>query len=78
MTLGTLAGENMAGNNAAYDGVNFFDSAAFDLTLHAWGEAKLVDCRLIRTSASNSSDFIEIGVAPDGRTSRRFSPYQSR
>ncbi len=67
MTLGTIAGQNMAGANQTYDAVNFFDSEVFDLKLHAWGEAKQVDRRLIRTSASDPSDFIEFGIAPDGR-----------
>ena len=67
ITTGTIAGTNMAGGKAAYDAVNVFDSAVFDLKLNAWGEASQVDRRLIRTSKTDPSDFIEIGLASDGR-----------
>ena len=60
--------ESMAGGEARYDAVNHFFSDVFDLSFNAWGEARQVDRRLIRGSTSTDApDFIEIGIAPDGR-----------
>jgi hypothetical protein len=39
----------------------------FDLKLKGWGEARQVDRRLIRAATNDASDFIEIGIAADGR-----------
>ena len=65
---GAIAGTNMAGGVAAYAAVNYFFSDVFDLSLSAWGEPKQVDRRLIRGStALESPDFVEIGIAADGR-----------
>ncbi|WP_428940102.1 NAD(P)/FAD-dependent oxidoreductase [Fontivita pretiosa] len=74
---GQVAGANMAGNTAVrYDTVNSFTSEVFDLTLHAWGEPRLVDHRLVRASAGNGNapaderEFAEIGIAADGRVAQ--------
>ena len=65
---GALAGRNMAGKAEAYHGVNYFFSDVFDLSLSGWGEARLVERRLLRGSANpDAPDFIEIGIAADGR-----------
>jgi 3-phenylpropionate/trans-cinnamate dioxygenase ferredoxin reductase subunit len=68
---GAIAGANMAGADARYDIVNSFFSDVFNLTLQGWGEARLVDHRLMRGIANiESPDFAEIGVAADGRVAQ--------
>ena len=68
---GTIAGTNMAGGEARYDTVNYFFSDVFELTLSAWGEGRQVDRRLMRgTPTLESPDFIEIGIASDGRVAQ--------
>jgi NADPH-dependent 2,4-dienoyl-CoA reductase/sulfur reductase-like enzyme len=65
---GKIAGANMAGADVAYNAVNYFFSDVFTLSISAWGEARQVDRRLIRgTPNVDSPDFIEIGIAADGR-----------
>jgi NADPH-dependent 2,4-dienoyl-CoA reductase/sulfur reductase-like enzyme len=65
---GQIAGTNMAGGEAKYDVVNYFFSDVFELSLGAWGEARQVSHRVIRGStASDAGDFVEIGIAGDGR-----------
>ena len=65
---GAIAGTNMAGDDRAYDAVNYFFSDVFDLSLQTWGEPRQVDRRLIRGSTTlDAPDFIEIGIAADGR-----------
>jgi 3-phenylpropionate/trans-cinnamate dioxygenase ferredoxin reductase subunit len=67
---GKIAGINMVGGEAAYDAVSHFQSSVLDLNIDVWGEAKLVDRRIIRGVASAGTEipnFIEIGVAADGR-----------
>ncbi len=65
---GTLAGRNMAGANDSYRATNYFFSDVFNLSISAWGEARAVDRRLIRgTPNIDSPDFVEIGIAADGR-----------
>lgn len=65
---GGIAGENMAGGDVAYDEVNYFFSDVFELSLSGWGEARQVDRRHVRGSMNvESPEFIEIGVAADGR-----------
>jgi NADPH-dependent 2,4-dienoyl-CoA reductase/sulfur reductase-like enzyme len=69
---GKLAGANMAGADERYSAVNNFFSDVFDLSLNGWGESRLVDRRLIReiTTNGNRPEFIEIGVAADGRVAQ--------
>ena len=70
-TSGAIAGTNMAGGDVGYEAVNYFFSDVFDLALSGWGEAKQVDRRLIRgTTALESPDFVEIGIAADGRVAQ--------
>jgi NADPH-dependent 2,4-dienoyl-CoA reductase/sulfur reductase-like enzyme len=65
---GMIAGANMAGAVARYDVVNCFRTRVFDLELAGWGEARLVERRHIRGNESvESPNFVEIGVASDGR-----------
>jgi NADPH-dependent 2,4-dienoyl-CoA reductase/sulfur reductase-like enzyme len=66
VVTGTLAGANMAGADQAYDAVNNFFSDVFDLTLNGWGEARLVDHRIVRT-LGGGEEMIEFGIAADGR-----------
>ena len=68
---GTLAGRNMAGANESYRAVNYFFSDVFDLSLGGWGEARQVDRRLLRgTPRVEAGEFIEVGVAADGRVAQ--------
>lgn len=65
---GALAGRNMAGRREPYAAVNYFFSDVFELSLNGWGEARQVERRLLRGSANpDSPDFVEIGIAADGR-----------
>ena len=65
---GALAGRNMAGTAEPYSGANSFFSDVFGISLLGWGEARLVDRRLLRgTPTVDAPDFIELGVAADGR-----------
>jgi len=68
---GTIAGTNMAGGEARYNAVNYFFSDVFDLSLSVWGEGRQVDRRLMRAAPNvDSPDFIEIGIAADGRVAQ--------
>jgi 3-phenylpropionate/trans-cinnamate dioxygenase ferredoxin reductase subunit len=68
---GAIAGTNMAGGDVGYEVVNHFFSDVFELSLSGWGEPKQVDRRLIRGSTTiESPDFIEIGIAADGRVAQ--------
>ena len=71
---GALAGRNMAGASEAYAGVSTFFSDVFDLSIKGWGEPRLVDRRLLRgTPNVDAPDFVEIGVAADGRIAQVLS-----
>jgi 3-phenylpropionate/trans-cinnamate dioxygenase ferredoxin reductase subunit len=68
VATGTIAGTNMAGGEAAYNIVNRFDTKVLDLTATVFGEARLVDRRIVRGStAGDNANFAEIGIAADGR-----------
>ena len=68
VVTGTLAGRNMAGARESYSAVNNFFSDVFELTLNGWGESRHIDRRLLRgTPNVDAPDFVEIGVAADGR-----------
>ena len=70
---GRLAGRNMAGADEAYRSTNTFFSNVFDLSVRAWGEARLVDRRLMRGTPKVedvSAGFAEVGVASDGRVAQ--------
>lgn len=68
---GRLAGRNMAGVDESYSGVNQFTTRVFDLDVTVWGEARLVDRRLLRgTPNVEHPAFAEIGVAADGRVAQ--------
>jgi 3-phenylpropionate/trans-cinnamate dioxygenase ferredoxin reductase subunit len=65
---GRIAGINMAGGDAKFETASYFDSVVFGLKIGVWGEARVVDRRMIRgTPSAESPEFIEIGVAADGR-----------
>jgi 3-phenylpropionate/trans-cinnamate dioxygenase ferredoxin reductase subunit len=71
VATGRLAGRNMAGVDEAYAGVNEFTTKAFDLDVTVWGEARLVDHRLLRgTPNVERPAFAEIGIAADGRVAQ--------
>ena len=71
---GALAGRNMAGAGESYRGVNHFFSEIFGLSMAGWGEARLVDRRLVRAiPRGESGDLIEIGIAADGRVAQILS-----
>lgn len=70
---GGIAGRNMAGADEAYHAVSSYSSKPFGLHLHAWGEPRLVDRRLIRGPAGPAQslpELVEIGVAADGRVAQ--------
>jgi NTE family protein len=68
MVTGKLAGANMAGVEKKYDAVSTFFSDVFDWTMNAWGEARLVDRRVVRGMVNvEGPDFVEFGLAADGR-----------
>ena len=67
----TLAGRNMAGAAEEFNMLPGFDSEVFGVTMRGWGEARLVDRRLIRgPTSADSAGFAEIGVAQDGRVAQ--------
>jgi 3-phenylpropionate/trans-cinnamate dioxygenase ferredoxin reductase subunit len=69
--MGAVAGDNMAGGNEAYAQGNHFTSQAMGLSLAVWGEARAVERRIIRGNVGiEAPDFIEIGVAADGRVAQ--------
>ncbi len=68
VVTGTIAGKNMAGGDDEYHAVSTFRTEAFDLAATAWGEPRLVDRRIVRgMTNSETADFVEIGIAADGR-----------
>ena len=76
LVTGALAGRNMTGANEAFTDVNHFNSEVFDLELHGWGEARLVDRRIVRSASAATGDLpdlIEFGVAADGRVAHVLS-----
>ena len=65
---GKLAGRNMAGMNESYSAVNNFFSDVFELSLSGWGDSRHLDRRLLRgTPNVDAPDFVELGLAADGR-----------
>lgn len=69
-TTGALAGSNMAGALRQYDSPGEFFAHVLDLPVRAWGEARLVDRRIVRgtpAAVGETPTLIEFGVAPDGR-----------
>ena len=68
---GALAGANMAGIERRYDSVGEFSADLLGLAARAWGEARLVDRRVVRSAANGTSadnpQLVEFGVAADGR-----------
>jgi 3-phenylpropionate/trans-cinnamate dioxygenase ferredoxin reductase subunit len=71
VVTGRLAGRNMAGVSEAYSGTNRFSTRVFDLEVTVWGEARLIDRRLLRgTPNVDAPAFAEIGVAADGRVAQ--------
>jgi 3-phenylpropionate/trans-cinnamate dioxygenase ferredoxin reductase component len=74
VVTGMLAGRNMAGVQTRYDMVSHFFSEAMGLRIDVWGEGKLVNHRILRGSPGvDSPEFIEIGVAADGRVAQVLS-----
>lgn len=69
---GALAGRNMAGVAETYSSTAAFAADVFGLPARAWGEARLVAHRIVRSSqglpaGNDSPQLIEFGVAADGR-----------
>lgn len=68
---GALAGANMAGVERRYDAVGVFSADVLGLSVRTWGEARLVDRRVVRGAAGapggDAPQLIEFGVAADGR-----------
>src|SRR3954451_23389388 len=58
----------MAGGEARYSVVSRYTTGAFEMLATIWGEARLVDRRIVRGQTSgDSARFVEIGIAADGR-----------
>ena len=71
MTTGAVAGANMAGANETYSAVNHSHSTFTGLRASIWGEPRLVERRIVRGNPNvESPDFIEIGIAADGRVAQ--------
>ncbi len=65
---GRIAGINMAGGEASLQTASYFCCGTFGLKLEVWGEARAADRRILRGLAdAESHQFIEFGVAADGR-----------
>jgi hypothetical protein len=61
----------MAGVDEAYGTVNHFYSELAGLRATMWGEARLVERRIVRGNANvENPDLLEIGVAADGRVAQ--------
>jgi 3-phenylpropionate/trans-cinnamate dioxygenase ferredoxin reductase component len=68
---GTVAGANMAGADVRFEAVTTFTTEIGGLTARAWGHSKHLSRRLLRgTPNVESPDFLEIGIADDGRVSQ--------
>jgi 3-phenylpropionate/trans-cinnamate dioxygenase ferredoxin reductase subunit len=71
MAMGQVAGANMAGGDERYAGVNHYSSEALGARLAVWGEWRHIERRIVRGNTSvENADFVEIGVASDGRISQ--------
>jgi 3-phenylpropionate/trans-cinnamate dioxygenase ferredoxin reductase component len=71
---GALAGANMAGVERKYESVGHFTADVFGLRASAFGEARLVDRRIVRgAAAGDRPHLIEFGVASDGRVAHVFA-----
>ena len=67
----TLAGRNMAGAGLPLSDLPGWDTELFGHRARGWGEARLVDCRLIRgTPNIDAPGFAEIGVDKTGRVAQ--------
>jgi len=67
---GAIAGANMVGDERVFDEVTHVSTELFGVPVWAWGQAAHVDRRLLRGAPNvDAPDFVEIGVAPDGRIS---------
>ena len=68
---GALAGANMAGVDRRYESPGAFSADVLGLSVRAWGEARLVDRRIVRGAAvaagADAPHLTEVGVAADGR-----------
>lgn len=78
---GAIAGANMAQlggfgmddtlDDLSYHLVSHFDSEVLDVRVDVWGEARLVERRLLRGTPSQiDPQFAEIGLAADGRVAQ--------
>jgi NADPH-dependent 2,4-dienoyl-CoA reductase/sulfur reductase-like enzyme len=71
LDMGRLAGLNMAGARRGYDQVNCLQTTLQSVPVRIWGEGRLVERRLVRgCAAPDEPDFMEIGVAADGRVTQ--------
>ena len=76
---GALAGANMAGVARRYESVGEFTADVLGLRVRAWGEARLVDRRIVRGAAGATAGngeaphLIEFGVSADGRVAHVFA-----
>lgn len=70
-STGRVAGTNMAGGDATYDGAASYASQVFDVNLHVYGDPRHIDRRLVRgTPRVESPSFVEIGVTADGKVAQ--------
>jgi len=67
----SMAGRNMAGADEAFQEMPGFETEVFGMPARGWGEARLVDRRLIRGATSgDSACFAEIGIDKTGRVAQ--------
>lgn len=65
---GALAGSNMAGLDQRYESIGEYTAELLGLSVRAWGEARLIDHRIVRSAATGDAPTLtEFGVAADGR-----------
>jgi NADPH-dependent 2,4-dienoyl-CoA reductase/sulfur reductase-like enzyme len=69
--MGQVAGANMAGGDERYAVVDHYSSGTVGVSLVVWGEWRHIERRIVRGNTSvENADFVEIGVAGDGRISQ--------
>jgi hypothetical protein len=61
----------MAGGDERHATVDHYSSGALGASLAVWGEWRHIERRIVRGNTSvENADFVEIGVASDGRVSQ--------
>jgi 3-phenylpropionate/trans-cinnamate dioxygenase ferredoxin reductase subunit len=65
---GSIAGRNMAGQEAHYAGIAHYELTALGAHIEVWGEGRHIQRRLVRgNTAVEAADFIELGLDAQGQ-----------